>query len=143
MDQVRYGIIGYGKIGSQHVKKILEGKVPSLKLCAVADTDPARIQAAKEALGDSVQYFDTAQALMDSGAVDAVHICTPHYLHPSLAVYSAATLRKSCISALISPLRLRYFRRSCSISSAFDAVRVLTSLRSASIFSNNIFIFLF
>ena len=88
MDQVRYGIIGYGKIGSQHVKKILEGKVPSLKLCAVADTDPARIQAAKEALGDSVQYFDTAQALMDSGAVDAVHICTPHYLHPSLAIYA-------------------------------------------------------
>ena len=86
MDQVRYGIIGYGKIGSQHVKKILEGKVPSLKLCAVADTDPARIQAAQEALGDSVQYFDSAQALMDSGAVEAVHICTPHYLHPSLAI---------------------------------------------------------
>ena len=88
MDQVRYGIIGYGKIGSQHVKKILEGKVPSLKLCAIADTDPKRMEAAKEALGDSVQYFDSAQALMDSGAVDAVHVCTPHYLHPSLAIYA-------------------------------------------------------
>ena len=52
MDQVRYGIIGYGKIGSQHVKKILEGKVPSLKICAIADTDPKRMEAAKEALGD-------------------------------------------------------------------------------------------
>ena len=58
MDQVRYGLIGYGKIGSQHVSKILQGKVPSLKLCAVADTDPARIEAAREALGDSVRYFD-------------------------------------------------------------------------------------
>ena len=48
-----------------------------------------------------------------------------------------------CHIADVLPLRLRYFRRSCSISSAFDAVRVLTSLRSASIFSNNIFIFLF
>ncbi|MBR0408142.1 MAG: Gfo/Idh/MocA family oxidoreductase [Clostridia bacterium] len=86
MEQVRYGIIGYGKIGSQHVKKILEGKVPSLKLCAIADTDPARIEAAKAALGDSVQYFDSAEALIASGAVDAVHICTPHYQHPTLAI---------------------------------------------------------
>lgn len=88
MDQVRYGLIGYGKIGSQHVSKILQGKVPSLKLCAVADTDPARIEAAREALGEDVRCFDSAEALMDSGLVDAVHICTPHYLHPSLAVYA-------------------------------------------------------
>ena len=88
MDQVRYGLIGYGKIGSQHAGKILQGKVPSLKLCAVADTDPARLQAAREALGDSAAYFDSAEALMDSGLVDAVHICTPHYLHPSLAIYA-------------------------------------------------------
>lgn len=86
MDQVRYGIIGYGKIGSQHVKKILEGKVPSLKLTAIADTDPQRLAAAREALGDSVRYFSSAGALISSGAAEAVHICTPHYLHPSLAI---------------------------------------------------------
>ena len=60
MDQVRYGIIGYGKIGSQHVKKILEGKVPSLKLCAVADTDPERIRAARETLGEWNAPYDVS-----------------------------------------------------------------------------------
>ena len=86
MDRVRYGIIGYGKIGSQHVSKILQGLVPPLELTAVADTDPLRLAAAREALGDSVRLFDSAEALMASGCVDAVHICTPHYLHPPLAI---------------------------------------------------------
>ncbi len=86
MDQVRYGIIGYGKIGSQHVKKILDGQVPELRLTAVADEDPARLAAARQALGDSVAYFDSGAALIASGAVDAVHICTPHYQHPPLAI---------------------------------------------------------
>ena len=86
MEQVRYGLIGYGKIGSQHVGKMMEGKTPLLKLCAIADTDPARIAAARELLGDSVQYFDSAEALIHSGTVDAVHICTPHYAHPVIAI---------------------------------------------------------
>ena len=86
MDKVRYGIIGYGKIGSQHVGKILEGKVPNLELTAIADVDESRIEAAREKLGDSVQYFRTAEELIASGACDAVHICTPHYLHPGIAI---------------------------------------------------------
>ena len=86
MAQVRYGLIGYGKIGSQHAGKILQGKVPSLNLCAVADTDPARLEAARKDLGEGVRLFDSAEALIRSGSVDAVHICTPHYLHPSLAI---------------------------------------------------------
>ncbi|MGN0972666.1 MAG: Gfo/Idh/MocA family protein [Aristaeellaceae bacterium] len=86
MEQVRYGLIGYGKIGSQHVSKILDGKVPPLKLCAIADTDPARLEAARALLGESVKYFDSAEALINSGEVDAVHICTPHYAHPTIAI---------------------------------------------------------
>ncbi len=86
MDQVRYGIIGYGKIGSQHVGKIMDGQVPNLRLTAIADTDPVRLAAAREKLGDSVRYFDTAEALIGSGEAEAVHICTPHYLHPPLAI---------------------------------------------------------
>ena len=86
MAQVRYGIIGYGKIGSQHVGKILQGGVPSMNLCAIADNDPERLAAAREVLGDSVKYFDSADALIASGEVEAVHICTPHYDHPVIAI---------------------------------------------------------
>lgn len=84
--QVRYGIIGYGKIGSQHAGQILKGMAPLAKLAAVADNSPERLDVARRALGDSIQYFDSAEALIASGACDAVHICTPHYDHPRLAI---------------------------------------------------------
>ncbi len=86
MDKVRYGIIGYGKIGSQHVGKILEGKVPNLQITAIADVDGERLRLAKEKLGDDVRYFSSAEELIASDACDAVHICTPHYLHPGIAI---------------------------------------------------------
>ena len=86
MAQVKYGIIGYGKIGSQHVGQILKGMVPPCKLTAVADNQPARLEAARKVLGDSVKYFDSAEALITSGEAEAVHICTPHYDHPTIAI---------------------------------------------------------
>lgn len=86
MEQVRYGLIGYGKIGSQHVGKILEGKVPPLRLCAIADTDPERLAAARALLGEDVKLYDSADALIASGEAQAVHICTPHYDHPPIAI---------------------------------------------------------
>ena len=51
-------------------------------------------------------------------------------LIPTSFFWSAGTLRKSAISALISPFLLRYFSRSCSISSALEAVNPFTSFRS-------------
>ena len=85
MKTVRFGIIGFGHIGSQHAKEIIAGKVSGLTITAVADTDPARLKAAKEMLGESVKMFDSAEALIHSGEVDGVVIAVPHYLHPSLA----------------------------------------------------------
>jgi predicted dehydrogenase len=90
MNKVRLGLIGYGKIGSQHVKGLLSGAVPQCELAAVADTDPARLTAAKQAAGEKLLTFDSAEALIHSGKIDAIHICTPHYFHP---VYAIAGLK--------------------------------------------------
>ena len=54
MDKVRIGIIGFGKMGSQHSKAFKDGKVPNAVLTCVADIDPKRIDAAKALLGDGV-----------------------------------------------------------------------------------------
>jgi len=86
MNKVRYGLIGYGKIGSQHVKGLLGGAVKNLDLVAIADTNPERLKAAVEAVGPSLKTFDSAEALIASGCVDAIHICTPHYFHPVYAI---------------------------------------------------------
>ena len=82
MDKVRLGIIGFGKMGSQHGKYLTKGDVPNACLTAVADTDPARLDAAKKLCGDSIRTFSTAHDLIESGSCDAIIISTPHYFHP-------------------------------------------------------------
>lgn len=86
MDKVRIGIIGFGHIGSQHARDILQGKTPLLELCAVADTDSERLELAKSMFGDKLKTFHTASELIESGSVDGVIVSVPHYFHPSIAI---------------------------------------------------------
>ncbi len=86
MDKVRIGIIGYGHMGSQHTKALMENKVPNAVLTAIADIDPKKIQKAKEFCKDKVAYFDDALSLIHSGLIDAVIPTVPHYWHPVYAL---------------------------------------------------------
>ena len=83
MDQVRMGMIGVGNMGSAHVKSIMAGNVPGMVLGAVADINPAKLDWMRENYPD-IPCFDDTEKMMDSGLVDAVHVATPHYLHPVL-----------------------------------------------------------
>lgn len=85
MQQVKIGIIGIGNMGSTHLKNLQEGKVPEMAVGAVCDVKPERLQFVKETYGD-IPCFESAEALMDSGLVDAVLIAVPHYSHPPLAM---------------------------------------------------------
>lgn len=82
MDKVRLGIIGFGKMGSQHGKYLTKGEVPNAQLTAVADVDPARLEAARKICGDEIKTFSTAHELIQSGCCDAIIISAPHYFHP-------------------------------------------------------------
>lgn len=84
---VRLGIIGVGNMGTSHIKMHLEGKHKELRITACADIVPERLAAAKE-LMPSLKTFDSAEALIDSGEVDAVIIATPHYDHSPIAQYA-------------------------------------------------------
>lgn len=86
MDVVRMGVIGIGGMGSNHCRQMAEQKIPGLRLTAVADVREVRREWAKENLPAEVHIYETADALMDSGDVDAVLIATPHYFHPEIAV---------------------------------------------------------
>ncbi len=85
MDVVRIGVIGVGGMGGNHCRQLIEGNVTGLKLTAVADIRESRRQWARESL-PGVNVYDSAEALMDSGDVDAVLIVTPHYFHPEIAI---------------------------------------------------------
>ena len=85
-DKIRLGIIGIGNMGSGHACRIADGECPDFVLTAVADINPARKEWAAGRLGESVAFFDTAQAMLDSGLIDACIVATPHYDHPGLAM---------------------------------------------------------
>ncbi|MDR1891824.1 MAG: Gfo/Idh/MocA family oxidoreductase [Oscillospiraceae bacterium] len=82
---VKLGIIGVGNMGSGHLGSILAGKCPEIEVAAVADVNPARLDLAKSRSG-SIKTFNTAEAMMDSGLIDAVLVAVPHYDHPKYAI---------------------------------------------------------
>lgn len=88
MEIVRLGVIGIGGMGGNHASGIAEGLVPEIKLTAVADMNPARLEWAKANLPEDVTCFDDGKRMMDSGLCDAVLIATAHYMHPEFTIYA-------------------------------------------------------
>ena len=86
MEKVRIGVIGLGNMGSGHVQYLSRGEVEGAELTAVCDGDPERLRRVSGQCGEGVAAFEDASALLESGAVDGVLICTPHYSHPELAI---------------------------------------------------------
>ncbi|MBO5203593.1 MAG: Gfo/Idh/MocA family oxidoreductase [Clostridia bacterium] len=83
--KLRVGIIGVGNIGSAHARSIYEGKISGMCLCALCDTDAAVRQSLSEKY-PNVTVFESSDALIESGTVEAVIIATPHYYHPPIAI---------------------------------------------------------
>lgn len=82
MNTVRLGIIGMGNIGRYHAEYLLQGKVSRVQLTAVADAQaPLESWAAR-----GLQTFRDGEALLRSGAADAVILATPHYQHTTLGI---------------------------------------------------------
>jgi len=74
-------VIGCGDISSVHLGAL--STMQDVRLAAVCDTDPARLEAAKAARG--VPGYADYLAMLEEVRPDVVHICTPHHLHASLA----------------------------------------------------------
>lgn len=85
MNKVKLGIIGYGNMGSGHVRKLKAGKVKNMEVTAVCDISPEKREAVKTAYPE-IAVFDDAEELYKSGLCDTVLIAVPHYDHPRLAI---------------------------------------------------------
>lgn len=86
MDKVRFGIVGYGNMGTGHAKNLLQGKIENAVLTAICDVDPKKFELLDEKYRDQVKFFTDAEEMFKSGEVDCVQICTPHYSHADLAI---------------------------------------------------------
>ena len=81
MNTVRLGIIGMGNMGRFHADYLQNKKVSRVELTAVSDAFPTSLEPFKH-----LKTFDSGEKLIRSGAVDAVLIATPHFLHTSLGI---------------------------------------------------------
>jgi predicted dehydrogenase len=81
MDKIRLGIIGMGNIGKYHAEYLLNRKINRCELVAVCDANVAPLEQFKP-----LKIFGDGGQLIQSGAVDAVIIATPHFQHTTLGI---------------------------------------------------------
>jgi len=85
MDSVRVGVIGAGGMGTAHIRHLTGGEVTGAELVSVADTDEDKLQVVRDG-HPGITTYDSADALMEAGGIDAIIIATPHYFHPPYAI---------------------------------------------------------
>jgi predicted dehydrogenase len=85
MEPLRIGIIGTGGIGGSHRKAIDAVEGCELVACCDIVEDVAR-EAAEER---GIPWFKDYQELLALEEVEAVAVCTPHYLHHPMVVAAA------------------------------------------------------
>lgn len=83
---IKCAVVGYGSLhnfGRIHGKWI--SATPGMEWTAVCDTDPQRLEIAKNEF-PQLNTYNTVDELLDKGDIDMVSIVTPHYTHAPIAL---------------------------------------------------------
>ncbi len=83
--KIRLGILGLGTQGSTYANYISEGLVPNTEIGAICDTNSAKADLVASSY-PGVPFYDDYLTMLDSGDIDAVVTCVPHYLHPQAGI---------------------------------------------------------
>jgi predicted dehydrogenase len=83
MDNVRFGVVGLGNMGSFHVDAM--ANIKGATLTALCDASAANLERNGQKVPQA-KKFENHQQMLDSGLIDAVLIATPHTLHPPIAI---------------------------------------------------------
>ncbi len=111
---MKVAVVGCGNVSKMHFNALNEN--PDTQIVAVVDIKTERADETAEKFGAKAYYdFDE---LLANEQLDAVHICTPHYLHTPMAVKA---LRKGVNVLLEKP---------CSVS--FDEINELQKAQKES-----------
>ncbi len=79
LEHIRYGIIGCGSMGREHIENLRA--LPDCSVTAIADTDAGSREKAQAILPEGVKVFEDYRQLLDSGLCDAVVLATPNFTH--------------------------------------------------------------
>ncbi|WP_284645834.1 Gfo/Idh/MocA family protein [Paenibacillus silviterrae] len=85
MGKIRLGIIGLGAQGGTYAGFLAENKVKNVDLGAICDTDSKKKALCAEKYPE-VPFYENYLEMLESGHVDAVVTCVPHYLHPVMGM---------------------------------------------------------
>lgn len=78
----KVGIVGCGNIFLMHAQSLIN--TPDVELAAVCDIRASR--AKRAARRYNCRYYLDYHKMLKNENLDAVHILTPHYLHPTMAI---------------------------------------------------------
>jgi len=83
-DEIRYGLIGCGMMGQEHLRNVLA--LPGARVTALADPHGPSIEQSLLAFADpsAVTTFDDHRDLLASGLCDAVVVATPNMTHAAV-----------------------------------------------------------
>ncbi|MDR1906391.1 MAG: Gfo/Idh/MocA family oxidoreductase [Clostridiales bacterium] len=86
MEQVRFAVVGIGRMGGTHAYQLLRGRVKGACLAAVCDiSDEALLKFACRHKATGIPAFKSYKEMLDGAGFDAVIIAVPHYFHIEIA----------------------------------------------------------
>ena len=88
LDKIRYGIIGCGMMGQEHLRNL--ALIEGAEVAAIFEPD-ADMRARAAALAPTARFMPSVEALLATGALDALLIASPNYLHVPQIMQIAAT----------------------------------------------------
>ena len=89
MDELRYGLIGAGMMGREHIRNI--ALLDGARVGAVADPDNAMREASRKLAGPDCAAFSDHRDLLAADPCDAYVIATPNDLHHTILIDLLAT----------------------------------------------------
>ena len=81
---VRVGIVGCGNIGKVHAEVLKNMKHIQIQAFVDKNLENA-LKLAKIYGGDNTGCYSSLSEMLSTEEIDVLHICTPHYLHVSMA----------------------------------------------------------
>lgn len=82
MAALRFGIIGSGMMGREHIHNLQA--IDDAEVVAVAEPDAVSVDRARRTVGDSLQVFADTEAMLAGCELDAVVVASPNHTHRSV-----------------------------------------------------------
>lgn len=83
---IRIGIAGIGFIAEEYIKLFTQGQIQGAEIRALSSRNYSHMEEIRAKYRLDAALFTDYDAMLSSGKIDMVMICTPHYFHPGMAV---------------------------------------------------------